>query len=79
MEFYATLSNANLALAQVTYTSAIGYLGSESISITLNDFGYTGSGGEKSATASIPVTVTSPTAVLQTTWGAIKSIFMATE
>ncbi len=75
MEFYATLSATNLALAQVTYTSAIGYLGSETISITLNDRGYSGSGGEKSATASIPVTVTSPTAVSQTTWGAIKSLF----
>lgn len=75
MEFYAALSASNLALAQVTYTSAIGYLGSETISITLNDRGYSGSGGERSATVSIPVTVTSPTAVSQTTWGAIKSIF----
>jgi hypothetical protein len=75
MEFYATLSATNLALAQVTYTSSIGYIGSETISIILRDNGYSGSGGEKTATASIPVTVTSPTAVSQTTWGAIKSLF----
>jgi hypothetical protein len=75
MQFLGTFAAFNAAMAQVTYVSAAGYIGNDTVTITVSDEGYSGAGGAKNATSSVPVTVTSPTAAAPATWGGIKELF----
>ena len=53
-----TVANINTALNGITYTAAIGFAPTpESLQITVNDQGNTGSGGAKSDTQSVAITV----------------------
>jgi hypothetical protein len=59
MTFTGTMTDVNSALNSLTYTPAPGYSGVASIQIMTSDQGNTGSGGAKTATDSIPLTVIS--------------------
>ncbi len=55
-----TLSNLNAALNGLSYQPNLNFTGNAAIQLTVNDLGNTGIGGAKSATRSIPLTVSSP-------------------
>jgi hypothetical protein len=59
MTFTGTITDINSALNGLTYTPAAGYSGAASIQITTNDQGNTGSGGIKTDTDTIALTVNS--------------------
>jgi hypothetical protein len=56
--FTGTLANVNAALNGLTFRAAPGFTGDASIRLTTDDLGNTGSGGEKSDTDTISVSVT---------------------
>lgn len=58
MTFTGSLANINSALSGSTYTPAANFNGSASISITSNDLGNTGTGGAKSDSDAVAVSVT---------------------
>src|SRR5207244_11284038 len=53
-----TLANCNAALNGLPYTPTSGFFGSDSLAITSNDHGATGSGGAKSDSDNLAITVT---------------------
>jgi hypothetical protein len=57
MVFTGTLSDVNTALNGLAYTPTTDYHGSDSLSLTTNDQGATGSGGPQSDTDSVAITV----------------------
>lgn len=57
MMFTGTLSAINTALSGMTFTPTTGYNGPASVQITTNDQGNTGTGGAKSDTDSVAITV----------------------
>jgi hypothetical protein len=57
MTFSGTLTDVNGALDGLTYMPAAGYSGSDTLSITTNDLGHTGSGGAQSDTDTVAITV----------------------
>jgi hypothetical protein len=57
MVFTGTLANANAALASVVYRGNANYSGGDTVSVTANDQGNTGTGGPLSDTKTIAVTV----------------------
>ena len=57
MTFTGTLANINAALNGLTYTPTASYFGSDSLAITTNDLGNTGSGGAKTASSTVAITV----------------------
>jgi len=59
MTFTGTLADINAALNGLVYTPTPGYHGAGSIQITTNDQGLTGSGGARTATDTIAITVNS--------------------
>lgn len=58
MTFSGSLAAVNTALATLTYRSALYYNGSDAITITSNDNGNSGTGGARTDTDAIPLTVT---------------------
>ena len=67
LEFSGTITNLNAALAALTYTPNSGYTGSDAIDISIDDNGFSGTGGPQTATASVVVTVSA--ASITTTGG----------
>ena len=62
MAFSATLANLNAALAGMTYTPTANFGGTDTLNVSINDQGNTGTGGSLSASGSVGITVTaSPT------------------
>ena len=57
MTFTGTLANINAALNGLTYTPTSSYSGSDSLAIATNDLGNTGSGGAKTASSTVAITV----------------------
>ncbi|ATC63708.1 hypothetical protein CMV30_06930 [Nibricoccus aquaticus] len=57
MVFTGTLTNINNALATLTYHPVLDYFGSDTLTLVTNDQGNTGSGGAKSDTENISITV----------------------
>ncbi|MBD3753978.1 MAG: cytochrome P450, partial [Micrococcales bacterium] len=57
MTLQGTLTDINNALAGMVYTPTAGYNGADSLQITTNDLGNTGSGGAQSAASTIALTV----------------------
>ena len=57
MVFTGTVANVNAALATVQYRGNTNYSGSDTLSISVNDQGNTGSGGAKINSKSIGITV----------------------
>ncbi|MEW5835206.1 MAG: Ig-like domain-containing protein, partial [Pseudomonadota bacterium] len=57
MTVQGTLTDINNALAGMVYTPTAGYNGADSLQITTNDLGNTGSGGAQSAASTIALTV----------------------
>ncbi|WP_256205189.1 MULTISPECIES: DUF4347 domain-containing protein [unclassified Pseudomonas] len=60
MTFSGTLASINAALNGLTFQPTPGYLGSASLQITSNDMGMTGTGGAKSDTDIIQISVEQP-------------------
>ncbi|MBF0272768.1 MAG: tandem-95 repeat protein [Magnetococcales bacterium] len=58
MVFTGTLTQVNAAIATMTYLSDSGYLGSETVTLTISDQGNTGSGGTLTATTTVTFTIT---------------------
>ena len=58
VQFLATLPNANYALRQIRYTGLTDYYGPDNVTITVNDQGYTGTGGNLWDEVTIPINVT---------------------
>jgi hypothetical protein len=75
MTFRGTYAAVNAGLSQVVYASDMGYIGEDTITVTVDDLGYSGAGGALQDTESIPVNVISSTAAVLTTWGGIKRLF----
>ncbi|WP_447749035.1 DUF4347 domain-containing protein [Pseudomonas nicosulfuronedens] len=65
MTFTGTRSDINSALNGMVYLPAAGYNGNDSLQITTNDLGNTGSGGALSDTDNIAISVTLPSPVVQ--------------
>ncbi|PJI47493.1 MAG: hypothetical protein CTR55_18935 [Pseudomonas sp.] len=65
MTFTGTRSDINSALNGMVYRPAAGYSGNDSLQITTNDLGNTGSGGALSDTDSIAISVIVPNPVVQ--------------
>jgi hypothetical protein len=59
MTFQGTLSDLNNALNGLIFTPTANFQGSAALTITTNDLGHTGSGGAKSDTDTVPITVAS--------------------
>ena len=59
MTFSGTLPANNAALDGMTYTPALDYSGSDTLTITANDLGNTGGGGPLSATSDIDIAIQS--------------------
>ena len=57
MTFTGTVANVNAALARVDYLATTGYNGSDSLAISVDDQGNTGSGGAKTDSKSIAISV----------------------
>jgi hypothetical protein len=57
MQFTGTLTAINNSLNGMTYTPAVNFNGSDGLGITVNDLGNTGSGGPKSTTSGVGITV----------------------
>ena len=57
MTFTGTLANVNAALARVDYLGNANYSGADTLSISVDDQGNTGSGGAKTDTKSVAITV----------------------
>ncbi len=57
MVFTGTLANINAALATITYTPNPDFAGGDTLTITTNDLGNTGSGGALSDTDTVAITV----------------------
>lgn len=57
MTFTGTIANINTALASVTYVPTAAYAGSDTLSLTTNDLGNTGTGGAQSDTDTVAITV----------------------
>jgi VCBS repeat-containing protein len=57
VDMTGTLANANAALDGLTYTPTSGYFGPDSLAITSNDHGATGSGGAMSDSDTLSITV----------------------
>ena len=57
MTFRGTLSNLNAALSPLRFTPSAGFIGTDAITLTVNDLGSTGSGGAKADSKSISVEV----------------------
>lgn len=57
MVFQGTLSNINAALNGLIYDPSDGYEGADTLSITTNDLGNTGAGGEKTDSDTVAITV----------------------
>ncbi|MGI8905333.1 MAG: beta strand repeat-containing protein [Candidatus Sumerlaeaceae bacterium] len=57
MTFNGSLANVNAALATLSYQPTSNYSGSDSVAITANDLGATGSGGAQSDAESVPITI----------------------
>lgn len=58
MTFRGTLAALNAAIAPVTYTPDLDYFGSDVMNLNANDLGNSGSGGPKSASKTISISVT---------------------
>ena len=58
MTFTGTLAHINTALGTLTFTPAAGFYGSGGVYAAIDDLGNTGSGGAKTATATIAINVT---------------------
>ena len=58
MTFTGTISAINTALAGLSYNPTLNFNGSAGLTITTNDQGFSGSGGAKSDTDSVAITVT---------------------
>jgi hypothetical protein len=59
-----TLDAINNALDGLSFQTTLQYAGSASLKLTANDLGNTGSGGPKTAEKTIPITVNSPTVIV---------------
>ena len=57
-QFTACLTDTNAALNGMTYKPSPGYSGNDTVAITVNDQGNTGSGGPLTFTSAIPITIT---------------------
>src|SRR5947208_1654559 len=57
MAFTGTVTNINTALAGMAYRGSTNYNGSDTLTITTNDQGNTGSGGALSDTDNVSITV----------------------
>ncbi len=57
MTFRGTLSNLNAALSPLRFTPSAGFIGTDTITLTVSDLGNTGSGGAKTDNKSISVKV----------------------
>ena len=57
MTFSGTLTNVNAALVGTSFTPAINFVGTASLTVTTNDLGNTGTGGPQSDTDSISIAV----------------------
>lgn len=57
VRFFASVSATNAALAGLVYVSRQDYYGTDNITVTVSDQGYTGSGGAKWDSQMIPLTV----------------------
>jgi VCBS repeat-containing protein len=57
MTFTGTLANINAALNGLRYTPGLNYNGSDTLQVTVNDQGNTGSGGAQSASGNVSLTV----------------------
>lgn len=57
MTFTGTLSSVNSALSSFAYRGAPDYSGPDTISVTVSDQGFSGSGGAQTTSGSVPVTV----------------------
>ena len=57
MSFKAKLASINLAISSVVYKSVDDYVGTDVLSITVNDLGNNGAGGAKFSTQNINITV----------------------
>jgi|GEM_PF-3236898 len=57
MTFTGTVTDVNAALSSLVYRGNANYNGADAVSIQVNDLGNSGSGGPKTATGSIAVTV----------------------
>ena len=57
MTFTGTLANVNLALARVDYLGNANYVGADSLSVSVDDQANTGTGGAKTDSKSIAITV----------------------
>jgi len=55
--FTGTIANINAALATLTYTPTANYSGSDTLNIVTNDLGNSGTGGAKSDSDSVAITV----------------------
>lgn len=57
MTFLGTLTALNNALNNLRYTPGVNVFGADTLTITTNDLGNTGSGGPKSATSTVAMTI----------------------
>ncbi|WP_254565051.1 hypothetical protein [Oscillatoria sp. HE19RPO] len=57
MSFSGTLAEINSALSTLNYQSSANYSGTDTINITVNDLGNTGTGGPLEVAGNIPITV----------------------
>ncbi|HLL89182.1 MAG TPA: tandem-95 repeat protein, partial [Tepidisphaeraceae bacterium] len=64
MTFSGTIANVNAALAGMSYRAPLGYAGTDTLTITSNDLGSTGTGGAQSKTDTVTITVADVTANL---------------
>src|SRR5262249_31276081 len=56
-----SLANINAALNGAKYTPTTDFTGSDTVAITVDDLGHTGTGGNQTVTFNVPVTVSTPT------------------
>lgn len=56
-DFTGSLADVNAAMSNVTYRHTPGYFGSDTLTFTVSDQGFTGSGGALSDSKSVPITI----------------------
>ena len=59
LTFTGRIDQMNYDLQTLTYTARTGFAGSDALSVNINDFGSTGTGGAKTASGSVNINVTS--------------------
>ena len=57
LQFVTTMTLANLALARLYYTGNNDWYGDDGVTITVSDMGYTGQGGVKMDSQTVPITI----------------------